>query len=291
MIYRVNLFEDFNVSIPLWLRKRAKQYGNRGDWANGVWTQLDITTQNINDLKNDDGSTNVRYFARGYDDNDRPFVIDSWSDSTLYVGSKHARSSRISARWLSDHIDEMGKFEYDREGLAALKRKRADDKEGDITAIAQKNKQHRMKVWDHRTGDYVDKWVVGSRSYGDDSRYDKSGYIKPDIRAKYRDKMYELSLGRYASTIDKLLTAYEDLSKCYRHINRDKRTRDRNDYLSLVSKITSTLSTIEDAKVDVDDYDSEYEKRTIIRRIKEVPEILRTVQEFISNVNAGLEEE
>ena len=64
MIYRVNLFEDFNVSIPLWLRKRAKQYGNRGDWANGVWTQLDITTQNINDLKNDDGAEDRRQHER-----------------------------------------------------------------------------------------------------------------------------------------------------------------------------------------------------------------------------------
>lgn len=287
----LDLYEDFNISLPMWVRKLSKNI--KADWLNGTWTQLEVTPDNVvafkdgNALRDDE---NKRYFARGVDDANRPFALDSWDmdGRVLQIGQKNSRVAKASAKWLANHIDEMGVFEQDTEGYRDLRAQRANAQQGDYVSAAQRTKQHKVKDYNYRTGNYEDQWITGQSSSWNDNRFDKSGYRKPDIRAKYRDMMYELSLGRYASTVDKLCKAYEDLCACFRYIRKNGRsydqTSEKNVYVSIRNRIENILSAIETAKEEVDRYNMDSDKKELIRRIKEAPELIKEAQEFIDMI-------
>lgn len=288
----LDLYEDFNVSLPMWVRKLSRNV--QADWLNGTWTQLEVTPDNVvafkdgNALRDDE---NKRYFARGVDDANIPFVLDSWNidNRVLQIGQKNSRVGRASAKWLSNHIDEMGVFEQDTVGYRNLRAQRAQSREGDYVSSAQHTKQHKVKDYNYRTGDYEDKWITGPRSSSwNDDRYDKSGYRKPDIRAKYRDMLYELSLGRYASTVDKLCKVYEDLCACFRYMNKIgpsyDSSNDKNRYGAIRNRIENILISIETAKAEVDQYSMDSDKKELIRRIKEAPKLIEEAQAFIDEI-------
>lgn len=202
---KIRIKEAFDPSLPQWVKGYLEANSQRFsgiDLANAKYRDVTSTVSNKElSAAQKDWPDWGNFIIRGIDDGGKEFIFVpcTWTGERVLYKNQLRDLDKAAGRWLLDHAEEIGRLEFDREGLLNLRTQRGKDKEGSNW------NRDKVKQRKDRWGD----WVTGDWS----GNFDKSGYPITRLE-KYKIMLGAMDLEKYEDVLDEAYDLYAQLQGC-----------------------------------------------------------------------------
>lgn len=277
---KLRIKEAFDSSLPKWvidyLTPGAGKHNFSAaiDLANAVYTDVTNSTSGAQLAA---AQRNGRpdwgdFIIRGVDDAGLPFIFipGTYTGSKVQYKNQYRDLDNASGSWLLDHAKEIGRLEFDKQGLKDIRLQRHQDKEGSNWD------RDRLKQRKDRWGD----WTTGPDHYFSDT-FDKSGYKIAGLQ-KYQRMLGELDLQNFSKVLDDAYELYVQLQTYVPLVRGDRYKKPA--FIKLTSRYVDIFDTLQDYYDRYSDDPDSYYTSTLEDKLYSLRRFNKGVQEFIDHL-------